>query len=57
VAKEDHAVKDTSPVDDDNKGEQDKNVITYTGFGFSGWKSGLQRLFLTTKGKAWFLLS
>jgi len=27
-----------------------ENIVTYTGFGFSGWKSGLQRLFLTTKG-------
>jgi hypothetical protein len=38
--------KDT-PAD---KEETEDNVVTYTGFGFSGWKSGLQKLFLTSKG-------
>lgn len=31
---------------DEEKDEEEDNVITYNGFGFSGWKSGLQRLFL-----------
>ncbi len=44
----------TSAQKEDSKDPQTEaegeNIVTYTGFGFSGWKSGLQRLFLTTKG-------
>jgi hypothetical protein len=44
----------TSAQKEDSKDPQTdaegENIVTYTGFGFSGWKSGLQRLLLTTKG-------